>query len=180
MSYLHFGTDIRIENLMLLDALSMGDAEVIYDNLDELAGALAEDGVAIPVDEFCDSWEVREFFEERGVTGVFGFVCTPVPEMSRCGKYIGDLSWGYYARFPVYGKDIGELKEKAIEKVAAYRKKKISEQEGALDEDSRSGIHQMAFESGGTNEGSYILAPEDIDALIDATVSAYRKQGGEL
>lgn len=133
MSNLQFGTDIRIENLMLLEAISVDDAEVICDNLDDLGVALSEAGLVIPEDEFFDNWELREIFEESGFTGVLGFACTPVPQMSRCGKHIEDLSWGYYARLPVYGKDIGELKKKAMEEVAAYRKEKIVSKEVIYD-----------------------------------------------
>lgn len=132
MSNLHFGADIRIENLMLLEAMSEDDAEVIYDEIGDIEEAFEEAGIVIPVDEFYDAWELREFFEESGFAGFLGFACTPVPEMSECGKYIEDLSWGYYARFPVYGKDIDEFREKSIEKVAAYRKKKLGEKGGGV------------------------------------------------
>lgn len=118
MSNLNLGTDIRIENLMLLEAMSEDDAEVIYDEIGDIEEAFEEAGIVIPVDEFYDVWELREFFEESGLTGVYGFACTAVPKMD---------SWGCYARLPVYGKDIDEFKEKAIEKVAAYRKKKLDE-----------------------------------------------------
>lgn len=129
MSNLHFGTDIRIENLMLLEAMSIVDAEVIYDEIGDVEEVFEDAGIVMPVEELYDAWELREFFEEEGVSGFFGFACTPVLEMSECGKYIEDLSWGYYARFPVYGKDIDEFKKKSIEKVAAYRKKKIGNKE---------------------------------------------------
>lgn len=125
MSNLYFGTDIWIENLMLLEALSTEDAEFIYDDIVDVAAVFTDAGIAIPVDELCDGWDVREFFEEEGVSGFFGFACTPVIEVSECGKHIDDLSWNYYARFPVYGKDISGFKEKSIEKVAAYRKKRL-------------------------------------------------------
>lgn len=130
MSNLHFGTDIRIENLMLLEAISEDDAEIICDEFDELEEVFAKAGISIPIDEIYDGTELREFFEGRGITGVFGFVCTPVPQMSECGKYIEDLSWSYYARLPVYGRGIDEFKKKAMEEVAAYRKEKIGNQGG--------------------------------------------------
>lgn len=132
MNNLHFGTDIRIENLMLLEAISVEDAKVIYDDLHDYAEVFAEAGTAIPVEDLFDSWELRDFLEVSGITGVFGFVCTPVIEVSECGSYTDNLSWGYYAEFPVYGKDIDEFKERAIEKVAAYRKKKIGKQGGGV------------------------------------------------
>lgn len=121
MSNLHFGADIRIENLMLLEAMSEDDAEVIYDDVDNVQEALEDAGIVIPVEDIYDAWELREFFEESGFTGFFGFACTPVPEID---------AWNYYARLPVYGKDIDEFKERAIEKVAAYRKKEIGKQGG--------------------------------------------------
>lgn len=130
MSNLYFGTDIRIENLMLLEAISEEDAEVVCDDIGGITAAFAESGIELPVYELLDGWDVREFFEEEGVSGFFGFACTPVPEMSRCGKYIEDLSWGHYVRIPIYGKDIDEFKEKAIEEVAVYRKKKAWQPRG--------------------------------------------------
>lgn len=130
MSNLNFGTDIRIENLMLLEAMSDDDAEIICDELGELEEVFEEAGIEVPVDELYDALEIREFFKGSGFTGVFGFACTPVPEISECGKHIEHLSWSYYVRFPIYGKDIGEFKEKAMKEVAAYRKKKLGEKGG--------------------------------------------------
>lgn len=117
---------------MLLEAMSDDDVEAIYDDIGDMEEAFEDAGIVIPVEELYDALELREFFEGSGFTGVLGFVCTPVPEVSECGKYIEDLSWNHYARFPVYGKDIDEFKERAIEKVSVYRKKKIGKQGGGV------------------------------------------------
>lgn len=132
MNNLNFGTDIRIENLMLLEAISTDDAEIICSDIHDFAEAFVEACIAIPVEDLWDGWDVREYFADSGIGGFLGLACTPAIEVSECGSYTDNLSWGCYVRFPVYGKDIDELKEKAIGKVADYRKKKNGKQGGGV------------------------------------------------
>ena len=123
MEKLQFGYDIRLSNVMVVEALCAEDATILLEDFQSVLPAVGIDEDTLM--EIYDGVELVEYLLEVGAQGLFAYASTPVPQMSECGEYIEALSWGYYANLPIYGRTLEELKSAAYEKVMEYRKRKM-------------------------------------------------------